>query len=125
VRNCRCPHPGGAAGALNELAASDDDLVLVLDDYHLVANGMCHATLGFFVDNLPANEHLMVATRVDPPLPRLRASGDLVELRMAEAGFTSAEAATVPRRHILARRTRRRAHGLGDPFDHVFSWSAT
>jgi hypothetical protein len=79
-----------------------------------------------FVDNLPANEHLMVATRGRPTLPlaRLRASGDLVELRMAELGFTSAEATTVPRRHILARRTTRRAHGLGDPF-RIFSWSTT
>ncbi|HJW60182.1 MAG TPA: helix-turn-helix transcriptional regulator, partial [Actinomycetota bacterium] len=79
---------------LNELAASESDLVLVLDDYHLVTNGLCHASLGFFVDHLPANVHLMVATRVDPPLPlaRLRASGELVELRIAELGFTSAEA---------------------------------
>jgi LuxR family transcriptional regulator, maltose regulon positive regulatory protein len=79
---------------LNELSTRESDLVLVLDDYHLVTNGMCHASLGFFVDHLPANVHLMVATRVDPPLPlaRLRASGELVELRIAELGFTSAEA---------------------------------
>jgi LuxR family transcriptional regulator, maltose regulon positive regulatory protein len=79
---------------LNELTARESDLVLVLDDYHLVTNAVCHATLAFFVDHLPANVHLMVATRVDPPLPlaRLRASGELVELRIAELGFTSAEA---------------------------------
>jgi ATP/maltotriose-dependent transcriptional regulator MalT len=79
---------------LNELTTCEADLVLVLDDYHLVTNGVCHATLGFFVDHLPANVHLMMATRVDPPLAlaRLRASGDLVELRIAELGFTSAEA---------------------------------
>ena len=79
---------------LNELATSESDLVLVLDDYHLVTNAVCHASLGFFVDHLPANVHLMVATRVDPPLAlaRLRASGELVELRIAELGFTSAEA---------------------------------
>jgi LuxR family maltose regulon positive regulatory protein len=79
---------------LNELTTCESDLVLVLDDYHLVTNGLCHATLGFFVDHLPANVHLMVATRVDPPLPlaRLRASGELVELRIAELGFTRAEA---------------------------------
>ena len=79
---------------LNELTTCESDLVLVLDDYHLVTNGVCHASLGFFVDHLPANVHLMVATRVDPPLAlaRLRASGELVELRIAELGFTSAEA---------------------------------
>ncbi|HET9559853.1 MAG TPA: helix-turn-helix transcriptional regulator, partial [Actinomycetota bacterium] len=79
---------------LNELATCESDLVLVLDDYHLVTNAVCHASLGFFVDHLPANVHLMVATRVDPPLAlaRLRASGELVELRIADLGFTSAEA---------------------------------
>ena len=79
---------------LNELDTTESDLVLVLDDYHLVTNATCHASLGFFVDHLPANVHLMVATRVDPPLAlaRLRAGGELVELRIAELGFTSAEA---------------------------------
>ena len=79
---------------LNELTTCESDLVLVLDDYHLVTNGVCHASLGFFVEHLPANVHLMLASRVDPPLPlaRLRASGELVELRIAELGFTSAEA---------------------------------
>jgi LuxR family transcriptional regulator, maltose regulon positive regulatory protein len=79
---------------LNELAGLPCDLVLVLDDYHLVTNAVCHASLGFFVDHLPANVHLIVATRADPPLAlaRLRASGELVELRIAELGFTSAEA---------------------------------
>ena len=79
---------------LNELDATGSDLVLVLDDYHLVTSGVCHASLGFLIDHLPANVHLMVATRVDPPLPlaRLRASGELVELRIADLGFTSTEA---------------------------------
>ncbi len=79
---------------LNELDTTGSDLVLVLDDYHLVTNATCHATLGFFVDHLPANVHLVVATRVDPPLAlaRLRAGGELVELRIAELGFTSDEA---------------------------------
>ena len=71
--------------------------MLVLDDYHLVTNRVCHDSLGFFVDHLPANVHLMVATRVDPPLPlaRLRASGELTELRIVDLGFTDAEATTL------------------------------
>ena len=79
---------------LNELDTAGSDLVLVLDDYHLVTSAACHASLGFFVDHLPANVHLVVATRVDPPLAlaRLRAGGELVELRIAELGFTSDEA---------------------------------
>jgi LuxR family transcriptional regulator, maltose regulon positive regulatory protein len=82
---------------LNELATVDSELVLIVDDYHLVTNRDCHRTLAFFVDHQPANGHLMVATRVDPPLPlaRLRASGELVEVRIAQLGFTDAEAATL------------------------------
>jgi LuxR family transcriptional regulator, maltose regulon positive regulatory protein len=82
---------------LNELATVESELVLTLDDYHLVTNPDCHETLAFFVDHLPANVHLLVATRVDPPLPlsRLRASGELVELRIAELEFTSSEATTL------------------------------
>jgi ATP/maltotriose-dependent transcriptional regulator MalT len=82
---------------LNELGTGGSELVLVLDDYHLISNPRCHQTLGFFVDHLPANVHLMVATRVDPPLPlaRLRASGELTEIRIAELGFTSTEAITL------------------------------
>ena len=82
---------------LNELAVSDVELVLVLDDYHLISSPTCHRTLGFFVDHLPANVHVVLSTRVDPPLPlaRLRAKGELVELRTADLGFTSSEATTL------------------------------
>ena len=82
---------------LNELATGEPELVLVLDDYHLVENPTCHQTLGFFIDHLPANLHVVVSTRVDPPLPlaRLRARGELTELRIAELGLTGAEAAVL------------------------------
>jgi LuxR family maltose regulon positive regulatory protein len=79
---------------LNELATSDAELVLLLDDYHLIGSSACHQTLEFFIDHLPANVHVVLSTRVDPPLPlaRLRAGGDLTELRIADLGFTDAEA---------------------------------
>jgi LuxR family transcriptional regulator, maltose regulon positive regulatory protein len=82
---------------LNELATIGSELVIVLDDYHLISNPVCHQTLAFFIDHLPANVHLMMATRVDPPLPlaRLRGRGELAEIRIAELGFTNAEAATL------------------------------
>jgi LuxR family transcriptional regulator, maltose regulon positive regulatory protein len=84
---------------LNELAAGGDDLLLLLDDYHLISSSTCHHTLGFFVDHLPANAHVVLSTRVDPPLPlaRLRARGELTELRIADLGFTDAEAASLLR----------------------------
>jgi LuxR family transcriptional regulator, maltose regulon positive regulatory protein len=82
---------------LNELATGDAELVLLLDDYHLISSSTCHQTLGFFIDRLPANVHVVLSTRVDPPLPlaRLRASGELTELRIADLGFTDTEAASL------------------------------
>ena len=51
--------------------------------------------LTFLVDHLPPQMHLVIATREDPPLPlaRLRARGQLTELRAADLRFTPAEAA--------------------------------
>jgi LuxR family transcriptional regulator, maltose regulon positive regulatory protein len=82
---------------LNELAELDSPLVLVLDDYHLVANPTCHQTLAFFLDHLPATVHMALSTRIDPPLPlaRMRAKGELTELRVAELEFTDQEASAL------------------------------
>src|SRR5215207_6071642 len=72
-------------------------LVLVLDDYHLVTNLACHRTLSFFLDHLPAGVHVVLATRIDPPLPldRIRARGELAEIRLAELRFTDEEASAL------------------------------
>ncbi len=80
---------------LNEIAASPDPLLLVLDDYHLVDSAAVDEALTFFLDHLPANLHLAITTREDPrlPLPRLRARGRLTELRAADLRFTVDEAA--------------------------------
>ena len=56
------------AGVANELATVGSELVLVLDDYHLISNPVCHQTLVLFIDHLPANVHVVLSTRVDPPL---------------------------------------------------------
>jgi LuxR family transcriptional regulator, maltose regulon positive regulatory protein len=81
-------------GLLNELSRVGSPLFLVLDDYHLITNRTCHETLGFFLDHLPAGVHLLLATRVDPPLPlaRMRARGELAELRAADLQFSDEEA---------------------------------
>jgi LuxR family transcriptional regulator, maltose regulon positive regulatory protein len=82
---------------LNELEASGAELMLLLDDFHLISSSTCHDTLGFFVAHLPANVHVVLSTRVDPPLQlaRLRASGELTELRIADLEFTDTEATTL------------------------------
>jgi LuxR family transcriptional regulator, maltose regulon positive regulatory protein len=82
---------------LNELAQLGSSLVLVLDDYHLVTNPTSHQVLGFFLDHLPADVHVALSTRSDPPLPlaRMRARGELTELRVAELEFTGEEASAL------------------------------
>ncbi len=83
-----------AAALLNALAPLDDDVVLVIDDLHLVASTAIHESLVFLLEHLPDEVHLVVGTRVDPPwpLPTLRARGDLREVRAADLRFTEAEA---------------------------------
>ena len=80
---------------VNDLATVGAPLVLVLDDYHLITDAICHQTLGLFLDHLPAEVHVVLSTRLDPPLPlaRMRARGELAELRVGELQFTGEEAA--------------------------------
>jgi LuxR family transcriptional regulator, maltose regulon positive regulatory protein len=81
-------------GLLNELTAARLPLFLVLDDYHLISNPTCHQTLTFFLDHLPAAVHLALSSRTDPPLPlaRMRARGEVAEVRVADLQFTDQEA---------------------------------
>ena len=84
---------------INELAAEPDELVLVLDDYHVIENSVVHESLSFLVEHAPAGLHVVVASRADPPLPlaRLRVRGQLAELRAADLRFTADEAAVLLR----------------------------
>ncbi len=80
---------------LNEIHALDEDLVLVLDDVHVLDGPEVHPILQLLLDRLPPRMHLVLATRVDPPLhlSRLRARGQLTEIRARDLRFTSQEAA--------------------------------
>ena len=84
-------------GLLNELSTSGSPLALVLDDYHLITNPTCHQTLTFFLDHLPAGVHVVLSARADPPLPlaRMRARGELAEIRVTDLQFTDQEAAAL------------------------------
>ncbi len=81
---------------INEIAQIPEDLVLVLDDYHIIIARPIHEALIFLLEHLPPQLHLVIASRVDPPLPlaRLRARSQLTELRAADLRFTNSEAAT-------------------------------
>ncbi|HEX8134590.1 MAG TPA: helix-turn-helix transcriptional regulator, partial [Actinomycetes bacterium] len=82
-----------------ELAGVAEVVVLMLDDYHLIQAAAVHQSLRFLLEHLPAQLRLVVASRADPPLPlaRLRARGQLVELREHDLRFTPAEAAELLR----------------------------
>ena len=80
---------------LDELAAIDYQIALILDDYHLVENRTVHEQVGLVVERMPQTFRLVIATRSDPALPlaRLRARGELLELRAEELRFQAGEAA--------------------------------
>ena len=85
---------------INEMVGqpdADGALLLVLDDYHMISSQLVHESLGFLLEHRPPGLHLALTSRSDPPLAlaRLRAGGQLTELRAAELRFTSGEAAAL------------------------------
>jgi LuxR family maltose regulon positive regulatory protein len=82
-------------GLLNQVTALPQRVILVLDDYHLISDPAIHEGIAFLLEHLPPQMHLVISTRADPPLPihRLRARGQLTELRSDNLRFTADEAA--------------------------------
>jgi LuxR family maltose regulon positive regulatory protein len=80
---------------LNEINSIPDNLVLALDDYHVVDAKAVDNALTFLIEHLPSQMHLVIATREDPQLPlaRLRARDQLTELRVTDLRFNPSEAA--------------------------------
>lgn len=95
------PPERGAAPALeavftaliNQATEVGEDFALVLDDYHVITAPAIHAGLSFLLDHLPAQMHVVLTSRSEPPLPlaQWRARGQLVELRAADLRFTPDE----------------------------------
>lgn len=81
---------------LNDLTGIGEEMVLVLDDYHLIEEPAIHRALTYWLEHQPPSLHLFVASRADPPLPlsRWRVRGQLVEVRAGDLRFTVEEAAT-------------------------------
>jgi LuxR family maltose regulon positive regulatory protein len=90
LQSARAPIESVLATLLNELGAAPDEIYLVLDDYHLVDGPEMQAGMVFLLEHLPPQVHLVISSRADPALPlaRLRARGELVEIRAAELRFT-------------------------------------
>jgi LuxR family maltose regulon positive regulatory protein len=83
------------ATLINDIAATSTPLVLVLDDYHTIVELTVHEPLGFLLERQPPQMHVVLMTRQDPllPLSRLRAQGQMTELRASDLQFTNEEAA--------------------------------
>jgi LuxR family maltose regulon positive regulatory protein len=87
---------------INELAEDDEDIVLVLDDYHLIHNQGIHEIVQFLIEYAPPNLHLIIASRVTPPVPltRLRARGQVAEIRSHDLRFNNEEARAYLNHHM-------------------------
>lgn len=88
------PPPEAMLTALvNELSAISQPFFLVLDDYHVIHTPPIHGQLNFLLEHQPPQMRLVIITREDPPLPlpRLRARGQLTEIRRADLRFTPDE----------------------------------
>jgi len=79
---------------INDLAADDRPIVLILDDYHSIHTPAIHTGLQFLLDHLPPNLHIILSTRIDPPWPlaRYRARNRLIEIRAQDLRFSKEEA---------------------------------
>ncbi|MGZ6295438.1 MAG: AAA family ATPase, partial [Candidatus Limnocylindrales bacterium] len=79
---------------INDLDVLAGPTVVALDDYHVIDGPAVHEAMTFLLDNLPPQVTLAMTTRADPPLPlsRLRARGELLEVRAADLRFTTDEA---------------------------------
>jgi LuxR family maltose regulon positive regulatory protein len=80
---------------INDLFALQEDVILVLDDYHVIDAPEVHTGVVFLMEHLPPQMHLVIASRSDPPfsLARWRADGGLTEIRAADLRFTPEESA--------------------------------
>ncbi len=94
-----------AALLINSLHPGDDaPIILILDDYHLITEQAIHQLINHLLEHLPASLRLLIVTRHDPPLllPRLRARGQLAEIRLPQLRFDEQETAVfLNQRHHL------------------------
>jgi LuxR family maltose regulon positive regulatory protein len=81
---------------INDLCALPGQVILVLDDYHLIDVPDIHRAVAFLFEHLPPQVHLLIVTRADPPLPlaRWRSRGQLLEVRAVHLRFTPEEVST-------------------------------
>jgi LuxR family maltose regulon positive regulatory protein len=86
-----------AISLINDISQHLHDLIVVLDDYHVIEAGQVHAGLSYLLEHQPQNLHIVLITRVDPSisLARLRVHSQLIEIRAEDLQFSTEEAATL------------------------------
>jgi LuxR family transcriptional regulator, maltose regulon positive regulatory protein len=111
------------ARLVNELASLAAPVVVILDDYHVIRERRCHEQLEFLLLRLPPSAQVVLSTRADPPLPlgRLRAAGELAEIRVLDLHFTEEEAAVLIQQVASVRLSQR---ALADLLERTEGWPA-
>jgi LuxR family maltose regulon positive regulatory protein len=86
-----------AISLINDISQISHDLILVLDDYHLIETEQIHVGFSYLLDHQPPNLHIILITRLDPSisLARLRVHGQLIEIRAEDLQFSKEEATTL------------------------------
>ena len=81
---------------INEIASLENEICLVLDDYHLITNQTIHQGINFLLEHLPPNAHIVISGRVDPPIAisRMRARDQMIEVRPNDLRFIESEGKT-------------------------------
>lgn len=82
---------------INDISQLADPFILVLDDYHVISENLIHESIGFLLNHMPSQMHLVITTRANPPLAlaRLRARGQMGEIRVQDLRFTAVETASL------------------------------
>jgi LuxR family maltose regulon positive regulatory protein len=82
---------------VNDLDSLDGNVILILDDYHQINFAEVHSAVTFLIEHLPSHVTMVLATRADPPLPlhKLRAQGELMEVRAADLRFSLEDTRTL------------------------------
>jgi LuxR family maltose regulon positive regulatory protein len=107
---------------VDAIAALDEDITVVVDDFDIVRSAECNEQIDFFVKHLPANSHLVLITRSDPTLRlgRLRAAGQLSEIRADHLAFNSDEASSL----LVADGVQLSGDGLSELMRRTEGWPA-
>jgi len=96
LESSQAPIDAVLTALINDLFAGSEDVILVLDDYHVIEAPEVHDGVVFLLEHLPPRMHVVIASRADPPfsLARWRGEGGLTEIRAADLRFTAEESAT-------------------------------